>query len=327
MSCCPVEAASAGAGVTRGRGEPPAHFHLKKRERGRPDRRDYRRKPWICVLEPTDPFGAQFTAAQNDSLNFEAYFHLNKWRARVTECFRVDQDSDLFQRSNPSPGDRRPFHRGLKRYPPPRNYLQISPCYQRPTDGLDLRSRNRAVAPTIETIGNTIGENEVFIRSEPTFLSPDRKRSAHAIGVWRHRRDRMTVDDEPRSGGIDPIPWTGGDGFEDIPVGAVLAGPVLNIMLCALRNAKINDLAHCGLDRGSHVQARRHARRSIDDDDALAKVNWKDRPQPHQTNGNLQPPTRPHATRRNGKYDRMVQVRHGIVLPTIESESAGWRRI
>ena len=69
-------------------------------------------------------------------------------------------------------------------------------CYQRPSHGRDFPVRDGTVAAAVETVGDASGENEELIRPEHAILSPYRKRPARTVKVWRHRRNRATIDDE-----------------------------------------------------------------------------------------------------------------------------------
>jgi hypothetical protein len=156
-----------------------------------------------------------------------------------------------------------------------------SPRYQRSSHGRDFTARDGTIAAAVETVGDASGENEELIRPEHAIFSPHRKWPACAVKVWRRRRDRATIDDEQRSGCIDSITGTRGDGFEDVPILTVSAGTRQDILLRTTRNTEINDSPHGGLDCASDVQARRDTRRCVDDNDAMAEKGWKDRPHNH----------------------------------------------
>lgn len=128
-----------------------------------------------------------------------------------------------------------------------------SPRYQRSSHGRDFPARDGTVAAAVETVGDARGENEELIRPEYAIFSPHRKPPARAVRIWRHGRDRATIDDERRSGRIHSISGTGGDGFEDVPVLAVLACASLDIRPRAIWNAEINNSSHRGLDRAPHI--------------------------------------------------------------------------
>jgi hypothetical protein len=162
-------------------------------------------------------------------------------------------------------------------------FWQHLPGQQCLADGNDLASLNWAVTPAVEAVGNPIRENEEFVGTKHAGLSPDWKRATAAVCRRRHGCHFVTVDDEPFTGRVNAISWTGCDGLEDVPILAVVPGAFLNVGPRKIRYPKINDLPNGGFSRGPKIQTGRHARRCIDDDDAMADKRWKDRPQTHHT--------------------------------------------
>jgi hypothetical protein len=164
-----------------------------------------------------------------------------------------------------------------------RAWLQQSPRYQGAADCFNVLPANGTIATAIEAVRNPIRENEEFVSIKYAGLPPDWKRAAAAVCWWRHRRQLMTVDDEPFPGRVNAISWTGGDGLEDVPVLAIVPGASLNVGPREIRYPKINDSPNGRFARGPKIQTGRHARRCIDDNDAMADKRWKDRPHPHHT--------------------------------------------
>jgi hypothetical protein len=132
----------------------------------------------------------------------------------------------------------------------------------------------------------------------------------------------VTVDDEPFTGRVNAISWTGGDGLEDVPILAAVPGASQNVGSRGIRYPKINDSPNGRLARRPKVQTGRHARRCIDDDDAMADKCWKDRPHPCHTDRQPQPPAGPSAMNGYGGRVGADQPGHGITSPRSVSERA-----
>jgi len=160
--------------------------------------------------------------------------------------------------------------------------LPKSPRYQGAADCLNVLPANGAIATAIEAVRNPIRENEEFVGTQHAGLSPDWKRATAAVCRRRHRCHFVTVDNEPFTGRVNAISWTGCDGLEDVPILAAISGASLNIGPRVIRYPKVNDSPNGGLARGPEIQTGRHARRYVDDDDAMADNRWKDRPHSHQ---------------------------------------------
>jgi len=164
-----------------------------------------------------------------------------------------------------------------------RAWVRQSPRYQGAADCLNVLPANGAIATAIEAVGNPIRENEEFVSTKHAALPPDWQRATVTVRWWRHSCHFMTVDDEPFTCRINAISWTGGDGLEDVPVLAVVPGAFLNVGPREIRYPKINDSPNGRFARGPKIQTGRHARRCVDDDDAMADKRWKDRPHHHHT--------------------------------------------
>ena len=65
-----------------------------------------------------------------------------------------------------------------------RHILHKSPSYQHAPNCFNLLPVNRAIATTIEAVGNAIGENEELIWAERATVAPDRKRTATTVCWW-----------------------------------------------------------------------------------------------------------------------------------------------
>src|ERR1700688_650050 len=89
-----------------------------------------------------------------------------------------------------------------------RAWVRQSPRYQGAADCLNVLPANGAIATAIEAVGNPIRENKEFVSTKHAGLSPDWKRATAAVCRRRHRRQLMTVDDEPFAGRVNAISWT-----------------------------------------------------------------------------------------------------------------------
>ena len=148
--------------------------------------------------------------------------------------------------------------------------LKVSPRYHCTSDRVNLISANRAITPTVETVGNAIRKDKELIQAKDALSSPDRKCATSAVCSWGHRRDSFAVYDQPFTSRVYAISWAGSNGLEDVPILAAISGASLNIGPRVIRYPKINDSPNGGLARGPEIQTGRHARRCVDDDDAMA---------------------------------------------------------